>query len=184
MYAGHFAAGLAIKARQPSAPTWAILLGTGFLDILFGIFVALGIEHVTMMPGVPPGFSLDFIDWSHSLVMSILWSIAFAAVFWRLGRAVFYALVLAVYSHFILDWFMHPGDLALWPHSALHVGFGLWRRLPVGWWFIELACMLPLLAYYVFESRREKSFGHYAVAACGVVLLLHVINSPWLSPSR
>ena len=36
MYAGHFAAGLALKAKQPLAPTWALLLGTGFLDVLFG----------------------------------------------------------------------------------------------------------------------------------------------------
>ena len=46
MYAGHFAAGLAMKAKQPSAPTWALLLGTGLLDVLFGIFVMLGIERV------------------------------------------------------------------------------------------------------------------------------------------
>jgi hypothetical protein len=72
VYAGHYPAGLAIKASQPQAPTWALLLGVGYLDVLFGIFVMLGIERVTLTPGVSPGFSLDFIDWSHSLVMSLV----------------------------------------------------------------------------------------------------------------
>jgi hypothetical protein len=34
MYVGHFAAGLAIKAREPTVPTWALLVGVGLLDIL------------------------------------------------------------------------------------------------------------------------------------------------------
>jgi hypothetical protein len=42
MYAGHFAAALAIKAKEPLAPAWAVLLGTGFLDVLFGVFVLFG----------------------------------------------------------------------------------------------------------------------------------------------
>lgn len=67
MYAGHFAAGLALKARAPEAPTWGILLGVGFLDLLFGPFVLLGLEQVSVTPRVSPGFSLDYIDWSHSL---------------------------------------------------------------------------------------------------------------------
>jgi hypothetical protein len=34
-------------------------LGTTFLDVLFGIFVMLGIERVTMTPHIGQGFSLD-----------------------------------------------------------------------------------------------------------------------------
>jgi hypothetical protein len=37
MYACHFATGLALKATQPKAPTWALLLGAGMLDVLFPI---------------------------------------------------------------------------------------------------------------------------------------------------
>ena len=139
MYAGHYAAGLAIKAARPQAPTWAVLLGVGFLDVLFGIFVMLGIERVTVTPGMSPGFALDFIDWSHSLAMSIVWAAVFSSFFWRRGQAIVLTLAFAVFSHFLLDWPMHPSDLALWPHSSIHVGLVLWQRLPVGWWFVELA---------------------------------------------
>src|SRR6266852_2871332 len=122
MYAGHFAAALALKARQPRAPTWALLVGVALLDLLFGLFVPLGIERVTPTPGVPPGFRLDFIDWSHSLAAALFWSLLYALCFARRGWAVAYILGVSVFSHFLLDWPMHPGDLALWPGSAAHVG--------------------------------------------------------------
>jgi hypothetical protein len=179
MYAGHFAVGLALKARQPAAPTWAVLLGTGFLDVLFGIFVMLGIERVTMTPHVGQGFSLDFIDWSHSLLMSLIWSFVYCALFWRRGRPVCFLLAFAVFSHFLLDLPMHPSDLALWPYAQTHIGFGLWNRLPTGWWWIELAAVLAACAYYTARARQIKTFGGRALWACAVILLLHVANAPW-----
>jgi hypothetical protein len=96
MYVAHFAAGLAIKAREPRAPTWALLVGVGLLDILFGPFVLAGIERATVTPTVSPGFSLDYIDWSHSLVMSLGWSFVLASVFARHGRRVMIAIGFAV----------------------------------------------------------------------------------------
>ena len=128
MYVGHFAAGLAIKAREPEAPTWALLVGVGLLDILFGPFVLAGIERATVTPSVSPGFSLDYIDWSHSLVMSLAWSAMFASMFARYGRRVMIAIGFAVFSHFLLDLPMHPPDLALWPNESVHLGFRMGQR--------------------------------------------------------
>lgn len=71
MYAGHFAAGLAIKGKVPSATTWALLLGTGFLDVLFRPFRDSRYREGDEDSARSPGFSLDFIDWSHSLVMAL-----------------------------------------------------------------------------------------------------------------
>ena len=179
MYAGHFAVGLALKAKRPAAPTWAILLGTGFLDVLFGIFVMLGIERVTMTPHVGQGFSLDFIDWSHSLVMSLVWSVLYGLIFWRRGRAVAFLVAFAVFSHFLLDLPMHPKDLALWSYSETHIGFGLWNRLPHGWWWIELAVIVAACAYYLRTACRQTTFGRHAWWASAVVVLLHLLNAPW-----
>jgi hypothetical protein len=184
VYAGHFAAGLAIKAKVPAAPTWALLLGTGFLDVLFGVFVMLGIEKATMTPHVSPGFSLDFIDWSHSLLASLLWAALFAGAFRPRTRAIAAALAFAVFSHFLLDLPMHPPDLALWPHAEIHVGFGLWHRLPIGWWWIELAFITAACAYYIVRARTERTFGGRAWWACSVILVLHALNSPWLSAAK
>ena len=182
MYAGHFAAAFAIKARAPKAPTWGLLLGVGLLDLLFGPFVLAGWERVTLTPGVSPGFSLDYIDWSHSLLMSLVWAAAFGLCFLRHGPPIAVAMSIAVFSHFVLDWFMHPADLALWPNSRIHVGLGLWRLFPIGWWFFELAFIGLCLAYYYSRSRAHGGFGHRFAAIAVVILLLHAANSPWLAP--
>ena len=184
MYAGHFAAALAIKGKEPSAPTWGLLLGVGFLDVLFGIFVILGLEKVRITPGVAPGFSLDFIDWSHSLAMSLVWAALFSIPFWRWGRAAGLAVAVAVFSHFLLDLPMHPPDLALWPGSTVHLGLGLWKRLPTGWWLVELAVIAVFCAYYVARARAAKTFGGRALWACAVILALHLFNSPAFSPAK
>ena len=181
MYAGHFAAGLALKAKVPEAPTWGVLLGVGVLDLLFGPFVLLGFEAVRLTPDQSPGFSLDYIDWSHSLVTSVIWSILFALLFARLGKKVMWVMAGAVFSHFVLDLVMHPADMALWPGSAVHLGFGLWRLLPTGWWFVELGFVGLLLGYYWNRSKTDQSFGGRPVAVVVTVLILHAMNSPWLS---
>jgi hypothetical protein len=182
VYAGHFAAGLVIKSKAPRAPTWVLMTGVGLLDILFAPFVLLGLERVTLTPGVAPGFSLDYIDWSHSLLMSLVWAALFGVLFLRRGTTVALAAAVAVFSHFVLDLFMHPADLALWPNAAVHVGFGLWRSLPVGWWFVELAFIGACFIYYYGRSRLVGTFGYRPWAVLGVIIVLHVVNSPWLAP--
>ena len=181
MYVAHFAAGLAVKAREPRAPTWALLVAVGLLDILFGPFVLAGIERVTVAPSVSPGFSLDYIDWSHSLAMSLVWSVLFASAFARSGRHVMIAIGFAVFSHFLLDLPMHPSDLALWPNASVHVGLGLWRTWPHGWWFFELAVILTLWTYFWRRSRVDESFGRRPFSILALLVSLHVFNSPWLS---
>jgi hypothetical protein len=133
MYAGHFAAGLAIKACEPRAPTWAL---------------------------------------------------AFGGLFLRSGRPVALAAAFAVFSHFLLDIPMHPPDLALVPHGLAHLGFGLWKRLPLGWWWVELAFIAACSAYYLNRARSSRTFGGRAGWACAVVVALHILNSPLLASAR
>ncbi len=174
--------GLALKARRPEAPTWGLLIGTGLLDLLFGPFVLLGIERVSMTPGRSPDFSLDYIDWSHSLATSLLWSLLYGALFWRRRAAIAGVMGFAVFSHFLLDLPMHPRDLALWPGSSIHLGLGLWHT-PF-WWWAELAFVLAASGYYWTRARTLRSFGGRAPWACLVILALHALNSPWFTPSR
>lgn len=80
MYVGHLAIGLAIKSKFPTVPTLPIMLGVGFLDIIDGLLIMLGLNHVT--PNLQAGpylfFDLTFIDWDHSLVMAVILSIVWA----------------------------------------------------------------------------------------------------------
>lgn len=185
MYAGHFAAGLAMRAQAPRVPAWILLVGVGFMDLVFGVLVIAGVERVTVTPGQSPGFALDFIDWSHSLVAGACWALAFGALFWRRGRETVAWAAAAVFSHFVLDYPMHPGDLAVYPHSEAHLGAGLWARLPTGWWWLELGFVAVCLAFYAVRARREQAhpFGGRAAWVCAVVVALHAANSPWLSPT-
>lgn len=182
MYAGHFAAGLAIKAREPEAPMWGILVGVGLLDLLFGPFVLAGIERAAIAPDTPPGFVLEHIDWSHSLLMSVVWSLVFGSLFLGKGRRVAAVMAVAAFSHFLLDLPMHPPDLALWPNAETHLGLGLWRRLPQGWWLVELGVILACGGYYAAKARGSDAFGRRPFAAVTVVLLLHIANAPWFAP--
>jgi hypothetical protein len=124
VYVGHLAAGLAIKAHEPRTPTWALLVGVGLLDILFGPFVLAGIERASVTPSVSPGFSLDYIDWSHSLVMSLVWSVLFATAFARYGRrvmtAVGFTLPLSEHGREASHRYFHNGELGCGHAACTH----------------------------------------------------------------
>ncbi len=114
MYPGHFAAGLALKTAVPRSPTFGLMIVVGLLDLLFGIFVAFGLE----------GGSIRHlrIPWSHSLLMALVWSGLYAACFWKFGRAVMAAMFAAVFSHWLLDAFVHRPDMGLYPFSDTELG--------------------------------------------------------------
>src|SRR5678809_1346075 len=112
MYAGHVAAGLALKAAEPRAPTWALVLGAGWLDIVHGALVLVGVERVTPDPTKFLGWELVSMPWTHSLAAAIAWSVLAALVFSPRGRRVAIVIALAVFSHFALDFPMHEHDLA------------------------------------------------------------------------
>ncbi|MEQ8044338.1 hypothetical protein ABQW67_15725 [Xanthomonas hortorum] len=156
MYVGHFAIGLALKASFPGIPTLPLLLGVGFLDILDGIFIMLGWDIVT--PNFAAGpylfFDLTFIDWDHSLLAAVVWSVVWACLFWKDRRIAVLAFV-ASFSHFLADWPMHNNDLALLPHSQTHFGLGLWGRLGTASWVIE-GVFVVVLAAYAWNSARKR----------------------------
>jgi membrane-bound metal-dependent hydrolase YbcI (DUF457 family) len=182
MYVGHFAIGLALKARYPKTPTVAVMMGVGFLDILDGIFIVLGWDRVTPNPAAGPYlfFDLTFIDWDHSLVAALLWSAVWGALFIKDKRAAALASA-AAFSHFLADWPMHNGDLALFPRSSTHFGLGLWGRLDTASWVLEGAFAAALAAYAWVTSARR---GERLLWPCVALALLYVNLSPWFSPMK
>lgn len=55
MFLGHFAVGFAAKRAAPRAPVTALLFAAMFLDVLWPIFLWLGIEHRADLPLFPWG---------------------------------------------------------------------------------------------------------------------------------
>ena len=45
MFVGHYAVSYADKSLAQSIPLWHLFIAVQFLDVLWGLFVLLGIEH-------------------------------------------------------------------------------------------------------------------------------------------
>lgn len=180
MYVGHFAIGLALKARFPQTPTLPLLLGVGFLDLLDGLFIVLGWNTVT--PNLAAGpylfFDLTFIDWDHSLAAALFWSTAWALLFLKDKRVALLAFV-AAFSHFVADWPMHNQDLALYPFAATHFGLGAWGRLGTASWVLE-GLFAAALTCYAWRSAAQRGVNWAWPSVLMGLLFLNL--SPWLSP--
>ena len=76
MFIGHFGVALAAKRMAPKTSLGTLILAAQFLDVLWPVFVLLGIEHVRIAPGVTRVSPLDFTDYpiSHSLLMATVWA--------------------------------------------------------------------------------------------------------------
>ncbi|GGZ35458.1 hypothetical protein [Asticcacaulis endophyticus] len=125
-------------------------------------------------------FDLTYIDWDHSLAAALFWSAAWAALFIKDKRIAVVAFV-AAFSHFVADWPMHNSDLALYPNSDIHMGYGLWGKLGVASWVLEGVFVLTLAVYAWIQSEKRG----VSMLWPSVVLALLFLNlSPWLSPMK
>jgi hypothetical protein len=52
MFVGHYGVSFTAKAAHPKLPLWLLFVAVQFLDVLWGIFVLLGIEKVRIVPGI------------------------------------------------------------------------------------------------------------------------------------
>ena len=178
MFVGHFAVGFLAKrvALRVSLP--ALFAAVSLLDILWPLFIVLGVEHARIVPGITAASPLDLYDfpWSHSLVTALLWSALFAAP-WLVKKRVRDALVVAgcVFSHFVLDLVTHRPDLPLAPGVDEKYGFGLWNAL-VPAVLVEAALFAAGVAVYVRGTRATGRWGTWGLGAFVALMTLS-----WLS---
>ena len=90
MIIGHIGAGLIVqyfalrsnptnRKLSASIPSWCTIIGATLSDIFTGTFILCGIETIRSNESIKPiGLSLVNIDWSHSFMMIILTSAAWA----------------------------------------------------------------------------------------------------------
>lgn len=155
MYAAHFAAGLALRGRAPRVPVTALLSGAFLLDYLWIFFGVFHLDHTA------------WDDWSHSLVMSVVWATAFAALFWRLGRKAIVVVWLAVVSHYVLDLIVQGASL--YPNEP--------RRLLIPilvtshYRLFQLLVCILLLAVFMYDERGSSRSAWRACAICCLVLV-------------
>ena len=173
MFAAHFAAGLAIGARERRAPMTALLVGAFLPDLVWIVLAALGVE-----PASPGAF---FDGWSHSFLSILIQATLFSLCFLGRERRACVSVWLAVMSHVILDDIIHPAPIQLFPHSKLHVPWDLWHWGQVAvtpafthYWWIQFAIVILLLATYA--KLAVKAFlPNLVTATVLLVLRLHLL---------
>jgi len=135
MLIGHYAPALALHRVRPTIPLWVLFLAAQAVDLLWGVFILAGLEHLRIVPGFTESNPLDLYDmpYSHSLVATVVWSVVLA-LGWRAlrgpgmrrGEALVVGLVVA--SHFALDLIVHTHDLPVLGSDGVKWGLGLWRH--------------------------------------------------------
>lgn len=185
MFIGHFGVGFAAKRvdRRPSLGT--LFLAAQFLDLLWPVFVLIGLEKVAIDPGNTAFTPLDFFyyPFSHGLLSVLFLSIIFGAVYFIFKKNLRTSFVLGalVLSHWVLDFIVHRPDLPLIPGSDIKVGLGLWNSviltiLVEGFIFIGGAYL------YMKTTRAENkkgSIGFWSlVIFLIVVYVLNIIGPP------
>jgi hypothetical protein len=161
---GHLGVALAAKPAAPDAPLWALLVASETLDLLSGVLMAAGLEtfvetQVSLVTGME-FLSTPSVPWSHGLPMAILWSALFAGIAYVLSRSRRASIVLGlvVFSHWVLDFVVHPPDLPLLFAGSPVVGLGLWAS-PAGLvtsMILEIALLAGGIAIY-WNYRKQTT---------------------------
>ena len=178
MFAGHLAAGLALKQADQRVNLGLLFFATLFADFLLGIFVLLGLEEVHVPANFAELHYLTFtFPYSHGLIASLFWALlAFLLVqlLWPAPRAargrIGWVIALAVFSHFLLDWLVHIPELPILGEASPKLGLGLWHNLALALALEALLVVIGLALYFkaVKPARR--------VTQVGVVLLMILVT--------
>jgi hypothetical protein len=177
MFTGHYGPSFAAHAldEDKRLPLWLLFIAVQFVDVLWAIFVLLGIEKVRIVPGITASnpLDLDYMPYTHSLVGALGWSLLAFMVCQMVprlrGARTGLILAAAVFSHWILDLVVHRPDLSLYD-SVYKMGFGLWNyRVPA--FLVEMAVLFGGAALYLKTVPRK---GHVILFVAALAVLQFV----------
>lgn len=186
MFVGHYGPSFGGRATA-AAPLWLYFVAAQFLDYLWGVFILLGVERMRVIEGFLPmsPFDLFYMPWTHSLVMAVVWSVVFSAIarfaFGVRNGGALVLLALVVFSHWVLDLFVHAPDLPLWPSDAApKVGLAAWRN-PALTLILEFGVLFGGFALYLSATRARGGAGRvgpYALLAVLIALFAYNHYAP------
>jgi hypothetical protein len=164
MLVGHIAIGLTAKRVEPTVSLGTLVLAAMLADLLWCVFMIVGIEHVQFVSGKGAAnyFVARNIAFSHSLLMDGLWAALFAVTYFGVRRHVRGAWIvfLAVLSHWVLDFISHKPDMPLAPGAHAYFGLGLWNSIPAAV-LLEGSFWLLAVALYARATNTTKRAGIY-----------------------
>ena len=193
MFVGHYGVSFAAKSAAKQIPLWLLFIAVQFVDVLWAVFVLLGIEKVRIVPGITASNPLDlyYMPYTHSLIATLVWSgLAFGGyklvASWssRMDRPAM-LLALAIFSHWVLDLLVHRPDLPLYD-DAYKAGFGLWNY-PIPALALEASVLFGGMWLYLRSTTGTGLAGKYGIPLLGGgILIIHVaafFGPPPPSPS-
>lgn len=166
MFVGHYAVAFAAKKFHPPLGLAFLFIAAQMVDLLWPIFLLLGIEHVRIDPGNTAFTPLDFYHYpyTHSLIFVLIWSVLLAAVYglWKRDVRGMVVIGICVASHWVLDFITHRPDLPLAPGSSAYFGLGLWNST-VATVLVELALFAVGILFYVQSTTPKNRTGTWAL---------------------
>ena len=159
---GHIGFGFAAKPFVPKVHLMVLLIATELIDILWGIFYFTGIDRGSLV-----GISFP---WSHSLFMSVIWSVLAALLAARIYHDKRSGIIigLLVFSHWVIDFITHPmgailggspllPDLPLFFIGSSKVGLGLYNHTFTIAIVTDIGTLIIGIIIYVFyRMKLEK----------------------------
>jgi len=185
MFIGHFAVGFAAKKVAPKASLGVLMAAPIFLDLLWPVFLILGLERVRIDPGNTAFTPLDFVQYpiSHSLLAVLIWATGFAFVYhirtryWPGTLCIGFGVV----SHWIFDAMVHRPDLPLYPGGEARIGLGLWNSIPATL-AVEGALFILGVRLYAKQTRPMDKVGVYGFRSFVVLLILLYLGNLYGPP--
>ena len=183
MVAGHFGFAALVKSHERSAPLWALMLATVWLDV---VFIPLFIVHRETTQAVHAGYGglIIHADYTHSIVGMLALSAALGAMFLpKLGRRVAVVIALVSASHWVLDLIVHRPDMPFLPANIgnlPYLGFGLWNHPPAAACVELILVVAGAFMYWraaldvstkAGSNGRPASLSAAMIAVCGLLVL-------------
>jgi hypothetical protein len=174
MFIGHFAVAFAAKRAAPSVSLGTLFVACELVDLIWPVFLLLGIETVRIAPGNTAFTPFDFIHypWTHSLAMGVLWALFFSSLYFLVRKDARGAIVVGalVLSHWFLDALVHRPDLPLVPGGAARIGLGLWNSVAATL-AVEGLMFAAGLFLYLRITRAKDRVGAIGLWALVIFLL-------------
>lgn len=179
MFVGHWAPALVAATRRDAPSLPVLFLGAQLVDWAFFALLLTGAEAMRVTPGISAMNPMDLyhMPWTHSLLGSTAFAVAFAALVFAAGRSKSGAIVagLVVLSHWFLDLIVHVPDLTI-AGQPPKLGLGLWNYPAIE---MPLELGITFGALWFYESRRPgRSVSIVALAL--VLIALQAVN--WFGP--
>lgn len=155
----HVGVGFAAKRLTPNIPVLYLIIAAEFIEIVFSVLVAAGIESMPQPDKSP------FSPFSHGVFTGIIWSLVAALFTFLISKSKKVSIVIGilVLSHTILDIIASP-KLAFYPtdkmipvffNDSLSVGLGLFKYKTIAL-ISEFGFLIAGLVIYFLTVRKGK----------------------------